>query len=426
MTGPGRDAVRLVVITVGDELLSGRVVDAHAAHVSAAVTALGVAVIGHRSVGDSPGALRLALSEEAARADVIVLAGGLGPTEDDRTRDECAAAAGVPLEWREEWWARIEERMRRHGVRISERNRRQAHFPAGSTPLENPYGSAPGFRLAVGDCTVWALPGVPDEFRGLVSDALLPSLVAALPAPPPPEEVWSFHGIPESTLDGWVIETLAASGHSPDHHICVRSGEIEVRHRAVGDLGETLARAASERFGSRFLGRGDRTLPERVIDEAVARGVRVATAESCTGGAVATRITDIPGSSAAFGSGWVVYADEAKESALGVARELRERHGAVSGPVAEALARGALERSGAGFAVSTTGIAGPSGGTEEKPVGTVWFGVAEAAPSGTIARSGVRLLRGDRARVRTLSVAQALASLLAAMRGEDPFPWTRS
>ncbi len=321
---------------------------------------------------------------------------------------------GSPLEWREEWWERIEERLRSYSVTVAERNRRQAWFPAGSTAIENPFGSAPAFRLSIGSAEVWALPGVPDEFEGLIETELLPALLDA-GAGPIEEGVWTFYGIPESVLDSWILETLSAQCSAVEPHICVRDGEIEVRIRGSFDL----APAARARFGSRFLGVGALTLPQRVVAEATAAGVRIAVAESCTGGRVAGRITDVPGSSAVLESGWVAYGNEAKERDLAVPGTLLIGDGAVSAPVAEALARGARERAGVAIAVSTTGIAGPGGGSPEKPIGTVWFGLSTAEET----RSGVRHFRGGRDRVRTLSVAQALACLLAAIRGEDPFPW---
>lgn len=400
------------IITVGDELLAGRVIDTHAAFLSSRLVPFGIPVIAHRTVGDAPGALRAAIVEESSRAATVVIAGGLGPTEDDRTRQECAAAAGVELEWREEWWERIAARLSRRGAPPSPRNRRQAWFPAGSETIENPYGSAPAFRMRVGGCELWALPGVPDEFRGLAETVLLPAL---RPGARLDEGVWTFHGIPESALDEWVVETLAARGLPPDHHICVREGEIEVRLRSGIDLGP----AARARFAGRFLGAGALSLAERIVGEAQGAGIRVAVAESCTGGRIAGRITDVPGSSAVFEEGWIAYGNAAKARELGVAPALLERHGAVSAEVAEAMARGARERAGVGIALSTTGIAGPGGGSAEKPVGTVWFGVATAGG----VRSGVRVFRGDRERVRQLAVAQGLACLLAAIRGEDPLPW---
>jgi nicotinamide-nucleotide amidase len=406
--------MKVVLISVGDELLAGRVVDTHAALASSELHALGAQVVAHVTVGDPEGALAEVLRRECARADVVLVTGGLGPTEDDRTRSECAQAAGVPLDFHESWWAKIVERYRGSPVKLSERNQRQAFFPRGAQGIENPWGTAPAFSLPIGAATVYCLPGVPHEFRGLLTEVVLPELRGRLPDRSD-ERVWAFHGVPESTLDAWIVETLEAAGLPPDHHICVKEGEIEVRLRGDFDL----LPAAREAFGARCLGEGDLRLPARVIAEARRSGGTVAVAESCTGGIISSRLTDVPGSSAVLRCGWVPYANEAKIAELGVdAREIAE-HGAVSAPVAEALARGALERSGARWAVSTTGIAGPTGGSLEKPIGLIWFGVA--GPEGVCA--GVRRLPGDRNRVRSYGSTQALACLLAAIRGEDPFPW---
>ncbi len=404
------------IITVGDELLVGRVVDTHAAFLSAQLSALGVNVCAHRSVGDRSGELEVAIREECRRASALVIAGGLGPTEDDRTREEIAAACGCLLEFREEWWAKIEERMRRVGVRVSNRNERQAYFPRGAEGLENRFGSAPGFRIERDGVAIWALPGVPHEFRGMIEEVVLPEIERRFKPSPQSQRVWTFHGVPESTLDAWIVETLEGAQHPFNHHICVRGGEIEVRLPSDFDLGAP----AREKFGSRCLGEGDETVAERVVKEATEAGVQIALAESCTGGKIAGRLTDVPGSSQVFASGWVTYANDRKEIELGVARELFRSHGAVSGPVVEAMAHGAWKKSGATFALSTSGIAGPNGGTAEKPVGSTWFGFA--SEKGVF--SAHRHFRGDRERIRMLSVTQALVCILAATRGEDPFPWS--
>ena len=416
MSGAPRDVARMRVsiISVGDELISGRVVDRHAATASARLTALGAAVVSHRTVGDREGDLAAALRQDVAGSDVVLITGGLGPTEDDRTREEVASAAGVKLEFREEWWDRIAERFRRYGLDPSDRNRRQAFFPETAEGVENRFGSAPAFRLRIDNTEVWSLPGVPDEFQGILDEVVIPALEPRL-TPPAVERVWTFYGVPESALDGWVVDQLKAEGLPPDHHICVRDGEIELRISADFDL---LPRARAE-FGSRCLGGGEANLATRVVAEARDRRGTIAIAESCTGGIIAGRLTDVAGCSAVFQQSWVTYANEAKTQELGVPSELFIEHGAVSAPVAEALAQGARVRARSDWAVSTTGIAGPSGGTNEKPVGLIWFGIATA--DGVV--SGQRRFRGDRARIRSYGATQAFSSLLAAIRGEDPFPW---
>ena len=404
------------IITVGDELLVGRVVDTHAAFLSAQLSALGVSVCAHRSVGDRSGELENAILEESRRASALVVAGGMGPTEDDRTREEIAVACGCPLEFREEWWAKIEQRMKRVGVQVSNRNKRQAFFPHGAHGLENRFGSAPGFQLESDGVLIWALPGVPHEFRGMIEEVVLPEIERRFQPALSPQRVWTFHGIPESTLDAWIVETLEKAQHPFNHHICVRGGEIEVRLPSDIDLGVS----AREHFGSRCLGEGDETVAERVVKEATEAGLQVALAESCTGGRIAGRLTDVPGSSRVFASGWVTYANDRKEKELGVAPDLMRSHGAVSGPVVEAMARGAWKKSGATFALSTSGIAGPSGGSATKPGGPNWFGFASEKG----VSSGHRCFQGDRERVRMLTVTQSLVCILAAIRGEDPFPWS--
>ena len=412
MSDGTHDAPTAVVITVGDELLAGRVVDAHSAWVSTRLVQAGLRVVRHVSVGDAPGELAAAIADPQP-VDVTVIAGGLGPTEDDRTRSEVATALGEELEFRDDVWEQVAKFMRRRGVTPGESNRRQAWFPRSATVVENRRGTAPAFRVERDGREWWALPGVRHEFHALVDDELIPHVRERWPSAAEPSPPLRFFGVPESRLDAWFSEQLTViGGNLHDYHIRVTRYEIEVHLPSGVELHEPALRD----FGHGFVGAGHEDLAERVVEQATRDGVSIATAESCTGGRVGARITEVPGASTPYLGGWVVYSNAAKVE-LGVSAAAIEEHGAVSSEVAEQLAASARERSGAEYAVATTGVAGPGGGTPEKPVGTVWFGVA--SPRGV--ESGVFRFSGDRRAIQGRSTAFALHALLRALRGETAF-----
>ncbi|MFQ5654601.1 MAG: CinA family nicotinamide mononucleotide deamidase-related protein, partial [Planctomycetota bacterium] len=429
---------RIGIITVGDELLSGRVADTSSAWLAGRLAPFGYRISCHISVGDSPGELSSALRRTGEGADALIICGGLGPTEDDRTREEIASALGVPLEFREESWRRIVGILQGRGVHSPPpRNRRQARFPAGAEEISNPRGSAPAFRVrGGGGGWWWALPGVPHELHAIFEVEVLPELQRSLPPPLRSDrgEVLHFHRVPEAALDEWLVGMLAEGGAVPPtaadgpcvdpadalrrYHIRVEDGEIEVRLPP----GLELAALARERYGDRFLGAGPAPLAQRLVEEARAAAASLATAESCTGGLLSARLTASPGASEVYRGGWVAYSEEAKIRELGVEREILERFGAVSSQTAIALARGARARAEVSIAVAITGIAGPGGGTAEKPVGTTYLGLATA--EGACWR--LFRHRGERASIRSLSANEGLFALLVAVRGRRPEGWNRS
>ncbi len=402
------------ILLVGDEILAGVVVDANVAAIARALAAHGIAVSRVEAVGDDADAIADALTRLASGADVLVVTGGLGPTEDDRTREGIARALGVNLVADPAWETRILDRARRLQHPVSPMIARQAVFPEGTTPIENPAGSAPGFEGRIGSCTFWSLPGVPAEVR-----AMMPLVVARLPEPPPDfaweRIVWTA-GLSEVRAalaleeSGFIPPEGAALGFLP--------GPVGVRIKlasrvgvasGVMDRAEAQVRAALEGFAIPVA-----PLERAVLEELGARNQTLATAESCTGGLLGARITDVPGASSVYLGGVVAYANRAKSQQLGVDPARIEAHGAVSEPVARDMAEGARRTFAADIAVAVTGVAGPGGGTPVNPVGSVWIGVADGA--GTIARHF--LFSGSREMIRERAVAKALELVWRRVRGE--------
>lgn len=409
-------SLAIEILATGDELLTGQILDTNSAWLMDRLWDMGLMVRRKTLVGDDRADLLAAIRETAGRSDVVVMSGGLGPTEDDLTAEVVAAAMEVPLALDEPSLRTIEERFRRFGRTMTPNNLKQARFPRGAEVIPNRFGTAPGFAARVGRAELVCLPGVPLEYRGLCDEWLLPRLRARLGEPVAARVVKLF-GVPESHADHAmrpVMDDPELAG--------VRFGfrahwpEVHVKWSASGPHAEARAERIRERvrgiFGESVFGEGKDELPELVVARLSARGERVALAESCTGGLLAELLTRVPGASNVFDLGVVAYANAVKERLLGVPAALLAAHGAVSEPVARALAEGARAAGAATWGVGVTGIAGPGGGTEEKPVGTAH--VALAGPSGTVHLQ--RLYRGDRERIRRLAAFEALNLLRLAMR----------
>lgn len=370
------------IISVGTELLLGEIVDTNSAELAESLAALGVNVYYHNTVGDNVARLVATLSQSMERSDLVIVTGGLGPTEDDITRECLAQVAGVPLVLNERALEDIREFFHRLGREMTANNERQAYLPQGATMLANPMGTAPGIWLTVGNAHVICLPGVPKEMRAMWRSEVIPRLEALVGN----EQVirsrtLRLFGIGEADLATRVADLL--EGSNPTLAPYAGNGEVRLRMtaRAPSDdeafrLMEPVEAELRARLGNLIYGYNEATL-ESALGELLTRaGKTIAVAESCTGGLIAHRVTNVPGSSAYFGQGWVTYSNEAKARELGVPWDLLNRHGAVSPQVAAAMAKGALAQSGADFAVATTGVAGPGGGTPAKPVGLVYFSCA--------------------------------------------------
>jgi nicotinamide-nucleotide amidase len=404
---------RAVVVVTGSELVRGDRTDLNGPFLAAELLRLGVEPARIVIVGDREDELAGALAE-GLRAELCVVSGGLGPTHDDRTVELVARAAGVGLRLDESLNREIEaisrrfaERMGRPYVDFEAGVRKQATIPEGALSL-GLAGTAPGLVLETGTGVVVVLPGPPGELRRLWGDALdAPPVRRVLERGRPPElRLLRFFGASESAVAKALAEA-GGDGEGVEATICARDFEIHV-DLVVEPGAETRADELSSRLVApleRYLfSRDTRPVEELVLDLCREERLTLATAESCTGGMVAQRLTSVPGSSAVFLGAVVAYADAVKERELGVPLDLLERHGAVSADVAAAMAAGARQRLGADVAVAVTGIAGPDGGTEEKPVGLVYLHAE--APSG--ARSADFVFPGDREGIRRRATVTSL------------------
>jgi nicotinamide-nucleotide amidase len=375
--------MRAEIIAIGSELVSGQSLDTNSYWLSQQLTALGITVAFHTTLGDVLEDHLVVFKNAAARADVVVMTGGLGPTQDDLTREALAQCAGVPLVEDAECLAAIAAMFARRNRVMSERNRVQALFPKGATPLPNPVGTAPGIWMQIGRATIACLPGVPHEMKLMFRDQVVPRLrQSGLVNLVTVHRKINLFGKGESEIEAQAMD-LTARGRVPEVGITAHDSTISFRITATAKsedeariLIEPTARLIYERFGSLVVGEGSDDIPEAVAAQLAAAGASLATAESCTGGVVAQMITAIPGVSSSYMGGVVSYANQAKIELLGVAPALVENHGAVSPEVAAAMAEGIRTRLGADLGLATTGVAGPAGGTPEKPVGLVYLGLA--------------------------------------------------
>jgi nicotinamide-nucleotide amidase len=369
--------VRVEIINTGTELLLGQVTNTHLGFLAQGLFGLGLRVERQVTVPDGV-AIAQALEEAMSRADLILVTGGLGPTSDDVTREAAAEAFGLELIFHPDILDGIAAKFAARKFAMNELQRAQAMVPHGGVVLENHFGTAPGLIVRSDRTVAVLLPGPPGELRPMWEKQALPWLREhfATRLKPVHEVVLRLLGIGETRAQMEVEKEILALG-PVEIGYCARPGEVDLRLIAPEEaLVQKAAELARAKLGPFVYAEGSETLEQAVVRLARVARKTVATAESCTGGMVAARITNVPGSSAVFRYGWVTYADEAKTAELGVPSELLACHGAVSAEVARAMAEGALRAGGADVAVSVTGIAGPDGGTPEKPVGLVYFAVA--------------------------------------------------
>lgn len=372
------------ILAIGDELIHGALLDTNSKAIAGELERIGCVVHRFSVTSDDPGHLRAAIADACGRADVVVATGGLGPTLDDRTRDLVAEVLGGPLWFDPTSWQQIQDYLGKRGRTVPDSNKRQAMFPPGASPIANPVGTAPAFAVTVGRARLFALPGVPREMQHLLHRDVLPQ-IAALPGLTPTAQVWLRVLGPSEALLGERIEPFMVPGRNPAVGITASGGLLTIRivgtaatrEQALADCERTAAELRPL-LGSWLFAEGTFELPDLVLQRLQRQGRTLALAESCTGGLLAARLTDVPGSSAVLRGGVVAYANEAKTALLGVEPALLQQHGAVSEPVALAMANGARVRFAADVAVATTGIAGPGGGSAQKPVGTVCFALATA------------------------------------------------
>jgi nicotinamide-nucleotide amidase len=404
---------RAAIVVTGSELVRGDREDRNGPFLAAEAARLGLEPTRITIVGDAPADLEAAF-REAFAADLCLVSGGLGPTHDDRTVELVARTAGrdlvVDRTLEEEIAAvsrAIAERLGRPYAEFAAGVRKQATLPSGALSL-GLAGTAPGLVLDLGRCVCVVLPGPPRELRRLWSRALETAPVQRVLARAPARErrILRFFGTPESTV-ARALERAGGEGDGVEVTICAREFEIHVDIDALPERAaraDALASALRTELGEYLFAEDERSVAGIVLDLCRQRGLVLATAESCTGGLVAARLTSVPGASDVYRGGIVAYANAVKTSELGVPSELLERYGAVSAEVARAMANGACERLGADVAVAVTGIAGPGGGSEGKPVGLVF--VHAVTPWGEEGRRSE--LPGDREMVRGRAAAMAL------------------
>ena len=422
--------MRAAFIAVGSELLGTERTDTNSLRITRVLERFGVELRRKSVIGDIPSELVFELRSVLGRVDLLVISGGLGPTTDDRTREAFAEACGLTMELREDLVDKIRRRFDSFSRKMPEVNRRQAMVLDGATVLANPLGTAPGLRLEHLGTTCFLFPGVPRELDGLSLDFLEP---------------WLLEHAGEAQLEASVLK-VACRGESdieellePAYEefgaeaITVLSspGEIRIELWCRGEVGERRAklRVMSQRvqglLGHAIFAQESETTLEGVCGDLL-RELRqtVATAESCTGGLIAERLTSVPGSSSYFVGSVVAYADRAKEKLVQVPPSLIEAKGAVSRAVALALARGSRDELGTDFGIGVTGVAGPGGGTEDKPVGTIHLAVAGPLGSGDLIHRQVKFA-GDRGKIRRMTSQLALEMLRRRLLGLDRGPGVR-
>ena len=406
--------MRVELITIGDELLLGYTIDTNAAYLARELGAMGISIAQRATVGDDAAAIAAAVRDAIERTGAVITTGGLGPTSDDMTRPAVAALFERELVADEARWEALRALWKDRGRgEIPLSNRAQVMIPRGATVLDNRHGTAPGMLLE-DDRGRWCamLPGVPREMRGMLADALLPALASrySIARTVVRSRTLRTTGIAESHLvqllgplasgvNGLSLAYLPAPD-GVDLRVTIRDEPPDIADAA---LASAIA-ALRVRVARYAYGEDGQDLAATVLDLCKAHNVRIAVAESCTGGLLGARLTAVPGSSAVVLGGVIAYSNAVKTALLGVPAEMIEEHGAVSEPVAVAMAHGARVGIGADIGIGITGVAGPDGGTPEKPVGLVWIA---ADIAGTVQARGPRLV-GDRAEIRYRATQAAL------------------
>ncbi len=405
------------LICVGTELLLGNIVNTNAAFLSEQCAMLGLSMYYQSVVGDNPGRLRGLLEAAKERSDIIILSGGLGPTQDDLTKETAALVMGKMLVEDSRAREEIERFMSKRGREITENNWKQAMVPKGCKVLYNPNGTAPGMIMEEGGTYMILLPGPPNELVPMFQEQVYPYLHSLQP-----EVICSkmvkLCGIGESSAETQILD-LIESQQNPTVAPYAKTGEVHLRITAKAEseaaayaLIEPVEEELHKRFGSLIYTDDPKVTLEMAIGELLAkRQLTVTTAESCTGGLLAGRLVNVPGISEHFKEGHITYSNEAKERILGVSHSTLEQYGAVSPQTAEEMAKGGAKAAGADICVAVTGIAGPDGGTEDKPVGLVYI---SCCCMGKVLTQK-NLYTGGRGKIREYSVASALTLLRQAI-----------
>lgn len=380
--------MRVVLINTGTELLLGDVRDAHLAFIAKEIFALGLRIDEQRTVPDGE-PIRDALAHVFKGADIVFVTGGLGPTSDDITREIGADLLGLELIHDEAVMAAITERFRKRGIKFTDRISRQAGVPSDAKVLPNENGTAPGLYLrrdinpAMQSPHLFLLPGPPRELQPIFRDSVMSILREIVPVPSVARRLYKIANMGESIVEKMIGEKIGALA-GIELGYCARPGEVDVRIIGAPATIEQADEIIQHALGPAIFSTSDEMLEEVLVKLLGSRRETLAVAESCTGGLLANRITNVPGASEVFLAGYVTYANDAKIDLLDIDPKLIAEHGAVSEPVARAMAEGARFRASSTYALATTGVAGPGGGSDEKPVGTVH--VALSASNETVAK----------------------------------------
>ena len=405
------------IITIGDEILIGQIIDTNSAWIAARLGEIGVSIRRKYSIGDRREEIISAVEESMAKAEITIITGGLGPTKDDITKRVLAEIFNSPMVCHTETYERVERMMAARGIAFNELNKGQAMVPECCTVLANHKGTAPGMWFERNGRVVVSLPGVPFEMEGLMTESVLPLLTRHFELSSVVHRTAITYGLAESMMAELIAPWEDAL--PPHLHLAYLPSPSQLRLRlSAYDVDKEQAeREFDEQFaklipilGDYFVGWGDTTVQSAVAEILVKRGETLASAESCTGGVIASKFTAMSGASEYFWGGVVSYDNSVKENVLGVSRHNLETYGAVSEQVARQMAEGVRRLCGTTYGVATTGVAGPTGGSPEKPVGTVW--VAVATPTHTIAKLF------QHGKVRAVNIERAATAAINLLRLE--------
>lgn len=376
------------LLTIGDELLNGQVVDKNASYLARRLRDTGIDVLEIRSVADEAASIKRAIEQWEGKVGLMIITGGLGPTDDDRTKEVLMEHYGVGEERNEQIEKDLRDYLAKRGRNVSEKDLAQADMPAGATVIRNPRGSAPAIRFDRNGTRVIAMPGVPHEMRALFEEQLLPSLQKEMGKKPLPHRTLVTSGLGESSLVHRIDDLVRHyEGQGLDFSYLASPGVVRIRimlgfdGKANEGVLEEAVRSLRDRIPELLVGVGDENFEAHILEALKEKGQTLSIAESCTGGYIAHLITSVPGASDHFPGSLVAYSNRVKQAQLGVSERSLSDHGAVSQPVVEEMAEGVRKAFGTDMGLATSGIMGPSGGSEEKPIGTAWMAVSDSEGS---------------------------------------------
>ncbi len=402
--------MKIHILTIGDELLIGQVLDTNAHWISKTLTEIGVDIHSRSTVSDNQLLLKQEIERVSQEVDLVLMTGGLGPTRDDVTTKVLAELTNDTLQFHDQTWLRLKSFLNQYKREPNNLHRQQCHLPSKATLLTNSQGTAPGMWLSYGDTVLLSLPGVPYEMKALIHEQVIPKLQAEYHLPPSFRKTIMTIGMGESEIS----ETIDDIETSLPDHISIaflpRLGRVRIRLTGYGDdlnnVKQDVLRISDQivkRIQHLVYGFDDIEFEQHIIDILKQHHMMLATAESCTGGLIARKITSISGSSAVFAGSVVAYSNDVKKKLLGVQATTLNAYGAVSEETIREMINGVLEATGADIALATSGIAGPTGGTPDKPVGTIWIAV------GTKENTKTKLLQLSRDRAKNVEITALFA-----------------